>query len=142
MVCDLCGITVRVAMLHDKNAFCEDCYLKIKPPMLTLTKHWTNNTLFDPKKRSYICKDLKFFIECGFRVFNHRIFSDNIASPVFKEYITLRYYGNLTCQMIPDFNWPKGRQYCRNFNCYHSRQIQIKRENKNGGTAQDHPENL
>ncbi len=119
MVCDLCGITVRIAMLDDENTLCEDCYLKIRPPILILTRHWTNNSLFDPKKRSYIGKDLKFFIGCGFRVFKHRIFSNSIASPVFKEYITLRYYGDLTCRMIPDFAWPKEKQYCRHFNCYY-----------------------
>jgi hypothetical protein len=118
MVCDSCGIVLRVALLHGKNKLCEECYLQIKPPTLTLTRHWTNNSLFDPKKRTYINRDLKFFEGCGFKVFNHRIFSNNTLSPIFREYITLRYYGSLTCQMIPEFNWPKNRQYCRCFNCY------------------------
>jgi hypothetical protein len=119
MVCDSCGTIIPFAVLQGRNRFCEDCYLKIKPPILLLTKHWTNNSLFDPNKKVYIGRDIKFFEGCGFKIFSHRIFSNNTASPLFKEYITLRYYGNLTCQMIPEFNWPKNRQYCRHFNCYH-----------------------
>jgi hypothetical protein len=120
MVCDLCGAVLGVALLHGKKMFCENCYLKIKPPTLLITRHWASNSLFDPKKKSYIGKDLKFFEGCGFKVFSHRIFNNSVASPVFKEYITLRYYGSLACQMIPKFHWPKGRQYCRHFNCYYS----------------------
>jgi hypothetical protein len=119
MICDTCGVIVAAAMLMGNKKLCEECYIKAKPPMLILTKHWTNNALFDPSKKSYIGRDIKFLEGCGFKLFNHRIFSNNIVSPVYKEYITLRYYGMLTCSMIPEFMWPKNRQYCRDFNCYH-----------------------
>ena len=117
MVCDSCGVTIPFAILHGSKRFCEDCYIKMRPPTLVLVKHWTNNCLFDPKQRTYINKDIDFFNGCGFRLFNRRIFRNQSASPVFKEYITLRYYGNLSCLMMPEFKWPKSRQYCRNFNC-------------------------
>ncbi len=119
MVCDRCGAMLPYALLVGKSRFCERCYIVVKPPTLTLTKHWTNNSLFDPNKKLYIGKELKFFEGCGFKIFNHRIFSNNTVSPVFKEYITLRYYGTLTCSMIPGYMWPKSRQYCRYMNCYH-----------------------
>jgi hypothetical protein len=118
MVCDFCGMVMNCTTLQDKNKLCDECYLKVKPPTLTFVRHWTNNALFDPKKRLYIGKSLKFFEGCGFKMFNHRIFSNSVASPLFREYITLRYYGSLSCSMIPEFRWPKSRQYCRHFNCY------------------------
>ena len=119
MVCDMCGKILSVAVLMGRGRFCDSCYIKLRPPTLLFTKHWTNNSLFDPKKKLYIGKELKFFEGCGFKVFTHRIFSNNVASPVFKEYITLKYYGDLACSMITDFIWPKDRGYCRYIDCYH-----------------------
>ena len=119
MVCDNCGTVLPYAILVGRKRFCDDCYMKVRPPTLILTKHWANNSLFDPNKKSYIGKDLEFFKGCGFRVFNHRIFNNCAASPVFREYITLKYYGNLTCSMVAGYTWPKDRQYCRYMNCYH-----------------------
>jgi hypothetical protein len=118
MVCDSCGTVTSYAILQGRKRFCEECYIRMKPPTLILTKHWTSNVLFDPEKKLYIGKGLKFFEGCGFKVFNHRVFSNNMASPLFREHITLRYYGSLSCSMIPEFRWPKSRQYCRHFNCY------------------------
>jgi hypothetical protein len=117
MICTRCNIDKGSVIFFKGKWICGDCYLKKTPPKLMLVKHWSNTSLFDPNRKSYLKMDIDFLVGCGFKVFRHCTFSNKLVSPLYKEYITLRYFGDLSCPLITNYDWPKFQPYCRSLHC-------------------------
>ena len=117
MICSNCNNEDRSAILFQGKWVCTICYNRKNRPELLLVRHWTNDSLFDINRKVYISMNLKTLSSCGFKILSHRIYHNKDASPVYKEYITLRFFGNLSCTLIPNYAWPKYQQYCRSLSC-------------------------
>jgi len=119
MICDSCKATVRILNRSDERRICNVCFLRENRPELCLAKLWSSNSLYDIGKKAYLPATIpvKFFDGCGFKLFKHTIFLNREISPIYKEELVLRFFGNSRCSRIVDYEWPPGLTICNWYDC-------------------------
>lgn len=117
MVCSNCGKDVSTPILTNTHKLCSSCYSAANPPVFLLTKLWTTTSLYNPISKQYMPGGIRTMEACGFKLYNRKIFFSKVVSPVYQEILVFRYYGNVACNLIADYEWPSHKIKCRAINC-------------------------
>lgn len=117
MLCSYCSKDTTTPIIQGNRVLCPPCDQIINPPVFLLTRLWTTTSLYNPISKHYMPGGIRTLEACGFKLYNRKIFFNKTVSPVYQEILVFRYFGNVACNLIEDYNWPLHKIKCHAVNC-------------------------
>lgn len=109
-------------IISGSKCYCEMCWYHENPPVLVLTKTWERSQLFNPKLDKYIYLTSNFISNqiknCGFILFNKKVFFNQQVNQKYREILVYKYSGNLRCLAVKEYKaWPTKMPNCNKIGC-------------------------
>lgn len=117
LICHRCKTPNGILWSHAGMYFCDDCVRYRTPPILTLTRLWSQDTsrFYNPKIKAFEPMATHELYDCGFMLYNHKKFMSQKVNSFFSDIFVFRFFGNVVCNKIKDYDyWPIDFRECDN----------------------------